>query len=92
MKIGKYVERFIKEKTILINVIEYIGTNTLIILCVHDPVKRAVIFVFSKISGLSISLIREDITYSLLCSVIVLALMFPIIWLYKRYFEKLILK
>lgn len=90
--IGKYIERHLNGNSKWINAIEYIGANTLIILCVHDPIKRAVIFVFSKISGFSITLIREDITWSFACSIIVLALMFPTIWLYKRYFEKLIVR
>lgn len=88
--IGKYAEQHLNENSKWIHAVEYIGSNTLIILCVHDPIKRAVIFLCSKISGFPITLIREDITWSFVCSIIVLGLMFPTIWLYKRYFEKLI--
>lgn len=90
--IGKYVEGLINGSAKWIKVIEYIGFNTLIILCVHDPIKRSVIFFVSKISGFSISFIREYITCSFACSIIVLALMFPTIWLYKRYVEKCIIR
>lgn len=90
--IGKYIERHLNGKSKWIDAIEYIGANTLIILCVHDPIKRAVIFLFSRISGFPITLIREDITWSLVCSIIVLGLMFPTIWIYKRYVEKCIIR
>lgn len=86
--IAKYFESALRRNSKWMRIVEYIGTNTLIILCVHDPVKRAVIFVCSKLTGISITLIREDLTYSIICSIIVLSLMFPVIWLYKRYVEK----
>ena len=63
----------------------YIGRNTLIILCLHDPVKRAVIFMYSKISNQTMTDIRHDLVDSLICLIITVMVLYPIIQLYNKY-------
>lgn len=64
--VAKWLEQYVRRSKKIIRAIEYIGANTLVILCVHDPVKRVILFVVSKCCGVSIDIIRGDIFNTLL--------------------------
>lgn len=63
----------------------YIGRNTLIILCLHDPIKRAIIFIYSKVANQTIIDIRHDFIASVICLIITVIVLYPIIQLYNKY-------
>ena len=65
-------------------IISFFGSNTLLILCIHDPLKRIIIFLYSKITTCTINDVRHDILNSLICLVIICIILIPIIILYNK--------
>ena len=85
--VAKWLEQCVRRSKKIIRAIEYIGANTLVILCVHDPVKRVILFVVSKCCGVSIDIIRGDILWSIFITLIIMLAMLPVIFIYKRYVQ-----
>ena len=85
--VAKWLEQYVRRSKKIIRAIEYIGANTLVILCVHDPVKRVILFIVSKCSGVSIDIIRGDVLWSIFITLIIMLAMLPVIFIYKRYVQ-----
>ena len=66
-------------------IIQWMGRNSLLIMCIHDPVKRIVLKIASVISGVDISVIRESVAASFLIAVIIIALLFPVAYFINRH-------
>lgn len=81
-----------KQTTMIPRLLQFYGTNTLLILCVHDPVKRVLIFLYSRVLGLSIETVRGDIFHSLIVLVVLIVCMIPLILLYNRWARPLLNK
>lgn len=64
---------------------QYWGVNTLIIMGLSEPLKRAVIAIFSKIIHIPIDYIRNSILFSLICVLIVFVCFIPIIYIFNTY-------
>lgn len=60
-------------------VFEWLGRNSLTIMCIHEPLKRIILVVVSRISGLEISIIRSSVLMSLLCTCFLIMLLFPLV-------------
>lgn len=71
------------------SLLSFLGANTLIILGLSEPIKRAIIGVFSKIINISIDEIRQSVLYSLGIVIIVLLVLLPIIYMFNNYLYKL---
>ena len=85
--VAKWLEQYVIRVKIMIRAVEYIGANTLVVMCVHDPVKRVVLFVVSKCTSVSIDIIRGDILWSLSITLIIVLILLPIIFTYNRYVQ-----
>ena len=85
--VAKWLEQYVRRSKKIIRAIEYIGANTLVILCVHDPVKRVILFIVSKCAGVSIDIIRGDVLWSIIITLIIMLAMLPGIFIYKRYVQ-----
>ena len=59
--------------------ISYLGKNSLIIMCIHEPIKRVLLVVFSKVSSLPIEDLRGNILLSIICVCILLLICVPIV-------------
>ena len=59
--------------------ISYLGKNSLIIMCIHEPMKRVLLVVFSKVSSLPIEDLRGNILLSIICVCILLLICVPIV-------------
>lgn len=70
----------------------FLGSNTLIILCIHDPLKRVIIYLYSKITQFTIYDIRHDMIDSFFCSIIILLCLIPIIYFYNKYIKSYLYK
>ena len=68
-----------------LSVLQYLGKNSLIIMGISEPVKRAVIGVFSKLSHYSVNVLRASVGLSLLCTLLTLLLLIPIIYIFNKY-------
>lgn len=59
--------------------ISYLGKNSLIIMCIHEPIKRVLLVVLSKVSSLPIEELRGNILLSIICVCILLLICVPIV-------------
>lgn len=62
----------------------YLGRNSLIIMCVHEPLKRIILMVLSKIVSMPTDIIRNEIGMSIVTTLIVIAVCIPIIEIINR--------
>lgn len=68
--------------------LSFFGLNTLIILCIHDPVKRVVIYVYSIVFEKTVAAVRTNIFDSMICVFIVMVLMIPSIIIYNKFIKE----
>ena len=61
--------------------LQFLGKNSLIIMCVHEPIKRIVIQIGAIITGESTDMLRGDILWSLAFVAAVVVICLPIIYL-----------
>lgn len=66
-------------------ILEWLGKNSLTIMCIHEPIKRILLFLISKVSGLEIITLRTSIVYSLGLIVLLIILLTPIVIAINRY-------
>lgn len=60
-------------------IITWIGKNTMIIMCIHGPIKRMLLVITSKILNIGLDVAREDIWIILENTVILIIILIPII-------------
>ena len=63
----------------------WIGRNSLVIMCIHEPLKRVLLYILSKASGLPIDVIRDDLSLSILTTLVIVAFCIPFINLINKY-------
>ena len=63
----------------------FLGTNTLTLMCLHEPLKRIILIIVSKLSGLSVELLRSNFITILIVTIILIAVMYPLILIINRY-------
>ena len=76
----------IKEGRIL-SVLTWLGVNSLTIMCLHEPLKRIIIVVFSKLIGTETEVVRESIFWSILMSCLIVAIIVPICLIINKKFK-----
>lgn len=54
-------------------------------MCVHEPIKRIIITLMSKVSHIPSDTMREDVFYSVVCTLIVIAVCIPMIKAINKY-------
>lgn len=69
-------------------VLEYLGINSLIIMCMHEPIYRLIIGVFSRVSGIDVEVIRASLFYSILITIATIIIIIPVIYVYDKYVRK----
>ncbi len=64
----------------------FLGRNTLVLMCIHEPLKRIMIIIVSKISKIPTELLRGNIFGILFITAILMMVMYPIIIIINQYF------
>lgn len=62
----------------------YLGQNSLIIMCVHEPLKRILLMVLSKVVSMPTDAIRDELVMSVISTLLVVAICIPIIEIVNR--------
>ncbi len=62
----------------------YFGRTSLIIMCVHEPLKRIILMVLSKVVSMPTDVIRNEIGMSIVTMFIVVAVCIPFIEVINR--------
>ena len=70
--------------------LSFVGRNTLIILCIHNPIKRIVIKIVATIVHLPVNPFRNSLLGGLICALATTAATIPFIFLINRYFPFLL--
>lgn len=70
--------------------VSYIGSNTLIIMCLHEPLKRIVIQLYAFALHQPALEIRHNVILTLLITITTIALLLPVVWGINRYLPWLI--
>lgn len=74
----------------MLSILSFLGKNTLIIMCFHEPIKRIVIKLFSIISHISEEVLRSNIIFALLITIVILVVTIPIIYIINSYFPLIV--
>lgn len=67
------IAQIIKSNTVL----EFFGINSIIIMCIHEPIRRIVIKLFSILIRVDVSTIRDNVLYSFFVCFIVILIVCP---------------
>jgi len=67
-------------------VLSYFGTNSLTILCIHEPIKRIVIKTLSVVLEIDITILRSTLLGGILTGIVVAIALVPFIILINKYF------
>ena len=62
----------------IISILTWLGVNSLIIMCLHEPLKRIIIVVFSKLLGMETEAVRESIVWSICMSCFIVVILVPV--------------
>lgn len=66
-------------------ILEFLGKNSLIIMGLSEPIKRAVIGLFNKFSHIEVDVIRDSVGLSLACAGITIIILVPAIFIFNKY-------
>ena len=65
--------------------LSWLGSNSLAIMLIHEPVKRIVIKIYSMVINIPIDILRESILQSLIITSLVIILLIPIVLFINKY-------
>lgn len=63
----------------------FLGKNTLILMCIHEPLKRIILIIISKLSGIPVEVLRSNLITILIVTIILIGVMYPAIIIINRY-------
>lgn len=63
----------------------FLGKNSLLIMCLHEPIKRIVIKVMAVVAGMETDILRQDLFVSIAVILIVIALLLPCIYAVNKW-------
>ena len=66
-------------------VLQWIGRNSLAIMCIHEPIKRILLKISSIVSNMEISDIRQSIMISIIVTGMVVVTCLPIVLFMRKY-------
>lgn len=81
-----FICKIINKKCIL----SYFGKNSLIILCIGEPIRRIVTLVVAKVLRISPEILRQSVMYSLIIMVLICVTLVPCIYIINNYFYLLL--
>lgn len=85
--IGTFIVYLIAKKCSSIRFLRYLGRNSLLLMCVHEPVKRIVIKVVSILMSQDTEAVRENYVSCFIVLIVIVLVSIPIIELFNRKFS-----
>lgn len=70
------------------NMLEFFGRYSILILCTHEPIKRAVIYVAAKITGIESEEVRNLLVGGMLITIVVLLIEVVVIFIFRLIADK----
>lgn len=66
-------------------ILQWLGRNSLVVMCVHEPIKRILLKVFAMVTNMEISDIRQSAVLSIIITVLVIATCVPAVMMMRRF-------
>ncbi len=66
-------------------VLQWMGRNSLVIMCLHEPIKRVVLQIVSVLTGFETTVIRNSDMASFMIAVVIISILYPITNAITRY-------
>lgn len=85
---GSYIVYFLAKIAKNNRILIFLGRNSIVILGLHEPIKRVIIKLFSIISNTTVEYARDN--YALIITILILILFVPIIYLFNEYLSVLV--
>lgn len=60
-------------------ILQWMGRNSLVIMCIHEPIKRLVLKIVSVFSGFEITVIRNSFWGAFIIVVVIISIIYPIV-------------
>lgn len=71
-------------------IFQYLGRASLIIMCIHEPIKRIILQALKALIGQDLELLRKDMTFCLLAMLLTIAICIPFIYIINKHFPFMI--
>lgn len=65
--------------------LQYLGRNDLIIICIHEPIKRIVPQIMKIIRGDEMDILRQDNTFCIIALIMIVLVCIPFVHLINKY-------
>lgn len=75
----------ISKHTFFLKHIQYLGENSLIIMCIHEPIKRIVLVLVSKLLQMPTDIIRDNLFLSIAVTFVIILICIPFIYIIHNY-------
>ena len=66
-------------------ILQWLGRNRLVVMCIHEPIKRILLKVFAIVANMEISDIRQSAVLSIIITVAVIATCMPVVMMMRRF-------
>lgn len=71
-------------------VLEWFGMNTMVLFALHGQLLRIVYFTLGKLTHLELDVMRHNLLYCIAATMIVISILIPVCFAYKKWFELLL--
>lgn len=69
-------------------ILAFLGKNSLVVMCIHEPIKRILLVLCSKISQLPVDILRSDLILSAGCTLVIALTCVPFIYMINSKYLK----
>lgn len=80
---------YIISNKIKFKLLNYLGKESLYIMCLHEPIKRAELTIFSKIINVEVDALRQNILFSIINTIVIIGICVAIILVFKKVKERI---
>lgn len=77
-------------KIVKIKYLQWLGINSLCIMLIHEPIKRIVLQVLSKVTKIELVLLRTNFFFVLIDTILLILILIPIVFVVNEYFGYLL--
>lgn len=81
---------FLISNKIKCNWLSYLGKNSLIIMLLHEPLKRIVLKIIELVTRININILRDNIFLIIICSALIISLIIPCIYVINKFIPGII--
>ena len=71
-------------------VIQWLGRNSLAIMCIHEPIKRIMLVIIAKCFSVEVSVLRESVLFSLGSTIVIIGVLVPIVLFINKYIPSVV--